>query len=173
MTGQKIVNRTLKGLPAKAGHIKEMMFLNGIAKLIPGDARIKELFSDDFLMWAKETLTHSRCPESNPGHDGNLDIMALWNMVNRERNTAIHERTQLQKDLEFIEGDLDHANAVIKDNEEQIVLLKYHLDEALNQTKVAHRRIETFKAMIDALVTKEFPPLAEAAVMLVETWRKK
>ncbi len=99
MSGIKIENRTLKGLPKNPSMLDEMRFLNELTKLIPASARIKELFSDEFIQWAKDTLAKERRKEPNPGMDGNLDIMGLWHMVNGERNIALRECNTLKNDL--------------------------------------------------------------------------
>lgn len=99
MSGIKIEDRTLKGLPKNPTVLDEMRFLNELTKLIPASARIKELFSDEFIQWAKDTLAKERRKEPNPGMDGNLNIMHLWYMVNNERNIAIRERMNLEKTI--------------------------------------------------------------------------
>jgi hypothetical protein len=99
MSGIKIENRILKGLPQNPTPLDEMRFLNQLTKWIPASARIKELFADEFIQWAKDTLAKERRNEPNPGMDGDLDIMGLWAMVNTERNTAIKNCADLKTDI--------------------------------------------------------------------------
>lgn len=102
MSGIKMEDRTLKGLRKNPEEIEEMQFLNALTGLIPKSARIKELFSDEFIQWAKNTLAKDRRKEPNPGMDGNLDIMALWSMVNKERNDALKENATLKHNCDVI-----------------------------------------------------------------------
>lgn len=94
MSGIKMKDRTLKGLPKNPEELEEMQFLNALYGLIPKSARIKRIFSSEFIVWAKVTLSEKR---NDPDK---LDIMALWEMVNKERNDALKENSALRKECE-------------------------------------------------------------------------
>lgn len=96
MSGIKMEDRTLKGLRKNPEELEEMQFLNALTGLIPKSARIKRIFSEEFIQWAKNTLSRA---DSDPDQ---LDIMALWEMVNKERNDALKENATLKHNCDVM-----------------------------------------------------------------------
>jgi len=155
MTGRKFEDRILKGLHKNPEPLDEMRFLNELTKLIPSSARIHELFSPRFIQWAKDTLLKERREEVNPGMDGSLDIMALWEMVNKERNAALQELTPCKKqiaDLHYLHmHPSEAAQEITKLNDryallaEQFELLKKENQDRVERISITQRDLEKTK----------------------------
>ena len=152
MTGVKRVNRLLHGLPNDPDEQDELNFLNGIERLIPASARIHELFSHEFIQWAKDTLLKTMI------EDDSLNIMALWSMVNKERNEALKNLSENRALLEQSVAANERAAEVVQAGTDEIKKASAHIDALekdnaalLKQLVATSKRTNTLEKIIRSL----------------------